>query len=109
MQRPEQKLRRERAAVALGRRAVGHVVEQALRGRSDHRDDVPAGFGDREAVDDILVDVPRRGQHVAQWRRALAEALAQLAALAHAPCDLGDAALALPRDPRSDRIVLRSR
>ena len=106
---PEVRLRRERAAVALGRRAVGHVVEQALGGRADHRDDVPAGFGDREAVDDVLVHVPGRGQHVAQRRRALAEALAQLAALAHAPGDLGDAALALLRDPRPDRTVLRAR
>ena len=98
-------------AVALGRGTVGHVVEQALRGRADHRDDVPAGFGDGEAVDDVLVHVPRRGQHVAQRRRRppLAEALAQRVALARARGDLGDAALALLRDPRPDRIVARSR
>ena len=55
---------------------------------------------------DVLIDVARRGQHVAQGRRALAQALAQLPALGHARGDLAQVLLALARDPLVDRAVL---
>ena len=103
----EVRLRGERPAVALRGRAVGHIVEQALRGRAGHRHDVPAGLGDRDAVHDVLVDVARRGQHVAQRGGSLAETLAQRAAILHPPRDLIHPPLALPRGELANRALLR--
>ena len=54
-------LGREGAAVALGGRAVGHVVEQRLRGRADDRDDVGAGVRGGLAW--------RRRRRCCRWRR----------------------------------------
>ena len=103
---PEVRLGGEGAAVALGRRAVGDVVEQALRGRADHRDDVAAGLRDRLGVDDVLVDVAGRRQHVAQRRGRVAEALAHRPALLEAAGDLRQARRALLADALADRPLL---
>ena len=103
---PEVRLCGERAAVALGGGAVGDVVEQALRSRADHRDDVAAGLRDRLRVDDVLVDVAGRGQHVAQRAVAVAQALAHRRALLEGRRDLVEVRAALLDDALADRLVL---
>ncbi len=57
-------LRRERAAVALGRRAVRHVVEQRLRRRADDRDDVGSGARGGLRLHGVVVDVAGRDDDV---------------------------------------------
>ena len=52
------------AAVALGGGAVGHVVEQGLRGGADHRDDVGARLGGGPRLRDVVVDVAGGDDHV---------------------------------------------
>src|SRR6185437_5251463 len=101
----EVRLRRERAAVALGRRTVRNVVEQALGSRADHRDDVAAGLRHGQSMHDVLVDVARRREHIAQRRWVLAEALARLAPLAHPLADLAHPSLALAPDALMDRLI----
>ena len=109
---PEVLLRGERAAVALRRRAVGHVVEQALRGRADHRDDVAARLRRPPA----RARRPRRccrsrSARSAAARRARPAARASLAALlACAAHDPPMRSRALARSTRSpDRLVLGAR
>ena len=70
-------LRRERAAVALGGRAVRHVVEQRLRGRADDRDDVCASGRRGLGLHGVVVDVARRDDDVLQGRRSRGDARAQ--------------------------------
>ena len=52
------------AGVALAGRALGHVVEQRLTGRADHRDDVGALAGRGLGLRDVLVDVTGRDDEV---------------------------------------------
>ena len=63
-------LRRVRSAEAFGRRAVRHVVDQRLRGRADHRDDLRAGLRGGDGGGAVLVDVAAGDDHVQQRRLA---------------------------------------
>ena len=60
-------------------------------------------------MDDVLVDVAGGGEHVAQRRGALAETLAQGAALVHARADLPEAACELRARALADRPLGRER
>ena len=99
-------LRGERAAVALGGRSIGDVIEQALRGRADDGDDVPAGLRDRLGVHDILVYVACRREHVTQRRGRLAQTLAQRAPLCKAVARLLQARTALLEHALADRLLI---
>src|SRR6185312_9740442 len=77
--------------------------------RSDHGDDIPAALRDGEPVHDVLIHVPGGGQYIAQRRRALAEALAQRATLAHPHPDLLQAPRALGDHALADRLVRGAR
>ena len=63
-------LRRERAAVALGRRAVRDVVEERLRRRADDGDDVGAGVRRGLGLDGVVVDVAGGDDDVLERRLA---------------------------------------
>ena len=78
-------LRRVGAAVALGGRAVGDVVEQRLRGRADHRDDVGAGLGRGARLIDVVVDVAGGDDDVLVRRRRHRELALERVALVDAP------------------------
>ena len=103
----EVRLGGERAAVALGGGPEGDVVEQALRGRADHRDDVPAGLRHGLGVDDVLVHVAGGREHVAQRRRGPSPRRSRIApALLEAAVDLRDPRRALLADALADRRLL---
>ena len=50
-------LRGVSAAKAFRSGAIGHVIEQALPGRSDDRDDIGAGLGGVAGLGDVLIDI----------------------------------------------------
>ena len=80
------------AGEALAGRALGHVVEQALPGRADHRDDVGALAGRLLRLRDVLVDVARRDDQVdPRLARGVAEPADQPVALLAACVDPPDA------------------
>src|SRR5262249_11355266 len=76
-------LRRVGAAVALGGRPLGHVVEERLRRRADDRDDVRPGEPRRLGLYGVVVDVARGDDHLAEGR--LADLVLCLERLARGP------------------------
>ncbi len=76
------------AGVPLAGGALGHVVEQRLPGRADHRDDVGALAGRGLGLRDVLVDVAGGDDQVdPRPLRRVAEAADQPVALGPLPVD----------------------
>ncbi len=81
----------ERTAESLGRRAVGHVVEQALARGADYGDDVGALSGCGLCLYDIFVDVTRRYDYVEVGARPFADGGDVVFSTLAVGCDFGDA------------------